>query len=79
MTGYTVHTGSTVKFSASWDRIFADSPSKKSDHEGAKAKKVAGAKPPKKSAKKTAAKSQDLPAKAKKAATKKSGAKSVKR
>lgn len=23
MTGYTVHTGSTVKFSNSWDRIFS--------------------------------------------------------
>jgi hypothetical protein len=26
MTGYTVHTGSTVKFSNSWDRIFSDGP-----------------------------------------------------
>ena len=24
MTGYTVHTGSTIKFSTSWDRIFSE-------------------------------------------------------
>jgi hypothetical protein len=79
MTGYTVHTGSTVKFSSSWDRIFAASLSKKSDHEGEKTKKMTGAKPPQKSAKKMAANSLDLPAKAKKAVSKKSSAKSVKR
>jgi hypothetical protein len=29
MTGYTVHTGSTVKFSGSWDRIFSEKTAKK--------------------------------------------------
>jgi len=26
MTGYTVHTGSTTKFSSNWDRIFSGHP-----------------------------------------------------
>lgn len=30
MTGYTVHTGSTKKFSSSWDRIFGGAKSTKS-------------------------------------------------
>jgi hypothetical protein len=43
MTGYTVHTGSSKKFSSGWDRIF----------QGGGGKKAAGATPkPKKSAKK---------------------------
>ena len=29
MTGYTVHTGSTVKFSGGWDRIFTGKSSRK--------------------------------------------------
>jgi len=29
MTGYTVHTGSSVKFSEGWDKIFSKSPKKK--------------------------------------------------
>jgi hypothetical protein len=28
MTGYTVHTGSSVKFSAGWDNIFSGTPRK---------------------------------------------------
>lgn len=45
MTGYTVHTGTTIKFSESWDRIFqeragksAKSPKKKPASGTAKAK-----------------------------------------
>ena len=44
MTGYTVHTGSTVKFSGGWDRVFS----------GKKPGKTA-AKPAKKPGKKSAA------------------------
>ena len=80
MTGYTVHTGSTVKFSSSWDRIFSESSSKKSETEGTKAKIGTVAKPLKKSAKKkSAAKSQDLSAEPKKTVTKKTSSKRVKR
>lgn len=41
MTGYTVHTGTTIKFSESWDRIFQDrtaksaTPPKKAKKKGA--------------------------------------------
>lgn len=52
MTGYTVHTGSTVKFSGGWDRIFS----------GKKAAKEAAA-PSKKGAKKTRTKARKSPAK----------------
>lgn len=48
MTGYTVHTGTTIKFSESWDRIFQErtakpakterSPKKKPVSQPAKAK-----------------------------------------
>lgn len=48
MTGYTVHTGSTVKFSGSWDRIFSGKPTSK---------------PSKKTVKKTVAKAKKAPAK----------------
>lgn len=44
MTGYTVHTGTSEKFTAGWDAIFGKAPAKKV----AKAKKAA----PKKAAKK---------------------------
>ena len=47
MTGYTVHTGSTKKFSDAWDRIFS----------GGKAD--SGKKSSRKSTKKTAVKSQN--------------------
>ncbi len=39
MTGYTVHTGSTEKFSSAWDRIFSggkSKPAKKSTRKTAK-------------------------------------------
>ena len=39
MTGYTVHTGSTIKFSTSWDRIFSDS---KAGKDAASSKKSVG-------------------------------------
>lgn len=48
MTGYTVHTGSTEKFSEGWDRIF--------QNKAGAAKKAAGKKAPAKSAKKSGAK-----------------------
>lgn len=44
MTGYTVHTGSTVKFSEGWDNIFSGAPAKKSATKKAAAKKVAAKK-----------------------------------
>ena len=40
MTGYTVHTGSSLKFSNNWDQIFAKGSKKKS----AAAKKSTGSK-----------------------------------
>ena len=46
MTGYTVHTGSSVQFSDGWDRIFGEKPSsksKKKSTKGAKAKKKSAA------------------------------------
>jgi len=80
MTGYTVHTGSTVKFSSSWDRIFSAATSKKSGTEDTKAKKRTAAKPLKKSAKKKSdAKPQELRSKTGKAAAKKLITKRVKR
>lgn len=64
MTGYTVHTGSTVKFSGGWDHIFS----------GQKAAK-GGATPSKKAAKKAATKAKKSTAKGagKKARGKKHG------
>jgi hypothetical protein len=50
MTGYTVHTGSTVQFSQSWDRIFAAGGSR------GKAKQAAAAADKKAPAKKAAVK-----------------------
>lgn len=41
MTGYTVHTGSTVQFSESWDRIFQQAPASKTPALKKAAKKVA--------------------------------------
>jgi hypothetical protein len=81
MTGYTVHTGSTVKFSTSWDRIFSESPSKKNVTEEPKVKKKATAtKLVKKSVtKKQAAKSLELSATTKKNTAKKLNSKRVKR
>ena len=79
MTGYTVHTGSTVKFSSSWDRIFSASSAKKSESKGTKAKNETTEKPLKKGAKtKGAVKSQHVPANAKKAAVKKPSSKRTK-
>lgn len=56
MTGYTVHTGSSIKFSGGWDRIFsgtdnAKSPAKKKS-KVVEAKKAATKKPAKKKASK---------------------------
>ena len=80
MTGYTVHTGSTVKFSSSWDRIFSASPSKKSETEEGKTRKKSAEKLIKKSAKKKpAVKSQELTETTKKALAKKLSSKKVKR
>ena len=80
MTGYTVHTGSTVKFSSSWDRIFSASTSKKSETEETKVKNATAAKPLKKSLKKKSdAKPHGLPATTKKASAKKLSSKRVKR
>jgi hypothetical protein len=56
MTGYTVHTGSTVKFSEGWDQIFrtkghakspakGSKPAKKKSASKAAAKKARGRKP----------------------------------
>jgi hypothetical protein len=47
MTGYTVHTGSTVKFSGGWDHIFSGKTSAKAP---AKKKSAKAAKPAKKAA-----------------------------
>lgn len=41
MTGYTVHSGTTVKFSESWDRIFPASEAKSSKSAGTAKKKAA--------------------------------------
>lgn len=41
MTGYTVHSGTTVKFSESWDRIFTASETPASKTAGAAKKKSA--------------------------------------
>lgn len=72
MTGYTVHTGSTVKFSDGWDRVFQGNDSGKKES-GAKPDKVTGAKAGKK---KSAAKSI---AKAKHKSGKKPASKSEKK
>ena len=48
MTGYTVHTGSTEKFSNGWDRIF-----KKTAGKAARAEKKAGKKTPRATRKKS--------------------------
>lgn len=39
MTGYTVHTGTTIKFSEGWDRIFQERAAKTSKTEKASKKK----------------------------------------
>jgi hypothetical protein len=44
MTGYTVHTGSTVQFSEHWDVIFAKSAAKKTAAKKTAAKKAAATK-----------------------------------
>ena len=62
MTGYTVHTGSTKKFSSSWDRIFSGS-TKKSEVTSATSK----------SAKKASVSAKSVSVK--KAASKKTGLK----
>lgn len=76
MTGYTVHTGSTKKFSSGWDRIFSGD---KSGESGApalpsgsrSAKKSASKKPAKKTASAGKAKAQAAQSAKKKAAKKK--------
>ena len=72
MTGYTVHTGSTIKFSSSWDRIFSETAAEKAETVETKASKGTAKKPRKKSAKtKSAAKLNDAPEKPKKIVAKK--------
>ena len=44
MTGYTVHTGSTEKFSSGWDQIFSAGETKKSKKKVSSAKKPTAAK-----------------------------------
>jgi hypothetical protein len=73
MTGYTVHTGSTVKFSGGWDRIFEGKKSGKKAS-GTKSAKAAVTKAVKK---KSSVKSPTL--KAAKATKKKVATKSVKK
>jgi hypothetical protein len=46
MTGYTVHTGSSVKFSDGWDKIFAKGAKKKVPSTKAAAKKTPAKKKP---------------------------------
>ena len=46
MTGYTVHTGSSVKFSDGWDKIFAKGAKKKAPSTKAAAKKTPAKKKP---------------------------------
>ncbi|MBA3315650.1 MAG: hypothetical protein M3552_04445 [Planctomycetota bacterium] len=52
MTGYTVNTGTSIKFSEGWDRIFAggassDEPKQKANKAAAKSVKAAGKAPAK--------------------------------
>jgi hypothetical protein len=54
MTGYTVHTGTTVKFSDGWDKIFSKGAKKKPAAAKSTAKKATAAK--KATNKKTSAK-----------------------
>lgn len=44
MTGYTVHSGTTVKFSESWDRIFSEQSTKSAKGSGKKTSASATAK-----------------------------------
>ena len=44
MTGYTVHTGTTVKFSDGWDKIFSKGAKKKPAAAKSAAKKTSAAK-----------------------------------
>jgi hypothetical protein len=44
MTGYTVHTGSSEKFAAGWDRIFGKKTGQKKDKPAAKPKATASKK-----------------------------------
>jgi hypothetical protein len=44
MTGYTVHTGSSLKFSDGWDKIFAKSAKQKSASAAGPAKKAKASK-----------------------------------
>ena len=56
MTGYTVHTGSTVKFSGGWDHIFSGKkPAKSAAAKASGKKKGPAKKSPAKSAKKGSA------------------------
>jgi hypothetical protein len=48
MTGYTVHTGSTVNYSTGWDNIFGGAAGRKSPSEKKKAVKTPAAKSAKK-------------------------------
>jgi len=44
MTGYTVHTGSTLKFAAGWDEIFGKNPQQGGGRKTAAARSRSGAK-----------------------------------
>ncbi|HEY0984169.1 hypothetical protein [Schlesneria sp. T3-172] len=82
MTGYTVHTGSTKKFSASWDRIFSGSPTGKKTGEQAESKKAPAKVAKKSAARKAPASDMSLPVKKsalKKAAVKKAAPRNSKR
>ena len=78
MTGYTVHTGSTIKFSSGWDRVFEETPSNKKRTEAKPAKAVKAGKANKKSVKKPAIKAAQTSSSriAKKKAVPKSGKRS---
>ena len=78
MTGYTVHTGSSVKFSSGWDRVFESTPSGKKSTQATPGKAEKTAKSTKKSAAKKAA-SVTSNKKSAAASKKKSAAKSGKR
>lgn len=56
MTGYTVHTGTTIKFSEGWDRIFQERAAKSAKIETAPKKKPASSMAKAKSRAKRAAK-----------------------
>jgi len=52
MTGYTVHSGTSKKFSTAWDRIFGDKAPAKSSAKSAAKQKKSASKPAAKAGKK---------------------------